>query len=200
MKNLLILILLFCVSTAYAKIDTVYTQQNGLVTMQILETPDKSVVMEEKSFKNTTSYTFTEQEINTLLNDGTIKKPLGLKIKTLFPPRLNHDTDMISLENGVMQQDRQSSKPEISWIYLLICMILPATVILWLSVAVPSDKKRQLILFYFYTVAVVAGATLAVASDISLAIQYTVFIAVSCLVGYGVRQLWLRRKKKLTQA
>lgn len=251
MKNLLILILLFCVSTAYAKIDTVYTQQNGLVTMQILETPDK--IMEEKSFKNTTPYTFTEQEIKTLMSGVTIKKPLGPKMETLFPPRFGYITNVISLENGATQQDQNTSEPKMSWLYLVFYMLLPAIFILWLSFTVPGNDRKQLLVYFLAAIAlavafaptvdfdravdfavivatvgaiastvgaviafnadVAAGARLVSSgviisvgagtvctADISLAIQYTVFMAVSCLAGYGLRQLYPRRKKKPTQA
>ena len=207
MKSTLIFLLLFCVSyTAFARIDTIYTEQNGVVTMQVLETPDESHVLEEKSFKNTTPYTFTDQEVYTLMGGGAAQKGLVLRMETLFPPRFVEEYDEISLENGATQQDPQTSAPEMSWGYLGVCMMLPVIMILIVNIIVPGDKRKRLVLFYFLLVAtaVVVGTIVAAgaasAGEASFVIQYTAFIAVSCLFGYGVRQLWLRRKeKKLVQ-
>ena len=253
MKRTLILFFFLCITFfVEAKIDTVYTEQNSLITRQVLETPNEVVVLEEYSFKNTTPYNFTDQEIQSLLSGGTIKKSLGLKkMATLFPPRFVEVSDIISLENGVTQTDTQSSPPKFEWSFLVFLMGLPVIMMLVLSLNVPSDKKKQLILLFFILIAVaIAGVTAVVADaitavyltwcavfvivagvtvvaffagissalvvivftvivvfltytyrNISFAGQYITFIGVSCLLSYGIRQLWFRSKeKKLAQA
>jgi hypothetical protein len=153
MKRTLIFLSFFlCFVTMFAQTQIVYTDSNGVVTATILKTE----VVETIEFTNPTGFWFSNEEKQTLFEDGTIIKN-ETTLTSLFPPMVSKIETKISLEEGLaFIQDQHQHPAEFDWQHLLFCMVLPFLGIFLAGFFVPREKKfviRDLSIFYLTTIA-----------------------------------------------
>ena len=258
MKSTLIFLSFFLLffTEVSANMDTVYTQENGLVKMTIQDI--KPEVLKEQSFQNTTEFQFSSEEVAKLFSGQTIIKDSKLIMVSFFPPKFSESWQEVSLVNGVTTSKLEITPEEFSLRFLFLGIILPFIFILFISLQ-KKVKTRNIILSYIsvltatgatfvitaisaiaaviavdYAVAAaaimasiaiivsvsadvfagaiaflsiitiiltVAGVAFVSAVDKTLGNQYIVFIVLSCIVSFILRQWQFKKKerKELTQ-
>jgi len=252
-RTLIIVLCLLCVATSQAKRDTlVHTNNtNGIVTMKIVETPEFTpIVLENKSFKNTTGYSYSDKEVLKLLSGDSLEKYKGNEMVRLFPPEFQDIKEKVFLENRETKAVPIDTPTELSVLFLVSIMILPHLINICLGIF--TENKNKILIFYvafivmgstlpviamfgyglpfvyLCSVCLIIGAVATVIlvkysafsfylvlaslclvavgglptiinngnelSDGHLSSSYIGLVLVSCLVSYGLRQLWFRHR------
>lgn len=136
-----------------AKIDTIYTQEKGLVKMIIQQTLDaEPQVLKEQSFQNTTGFQYSTEEVVKLLSGGVVTKNDKSTLTSLFPPKLSQSWQEISLVNGVTVSKPETTPGELSLPFLFLGMLVPFVCIFSVSFNTPKENKKKPILSYFFLV------------------------------------------------